>query len=244
MKRFFATLVLIATYSAFPANAATVTCPTVGTYDTLMGLNSAGGCTIDNLVFSNFTFASTQTNGAAAVTAGDLVISSIIDSVPASVGFAFADIPITAGAGQTSDVVVTYTVSAESGAPTITGAALSEVGRAVPDTGVATIDEALCTDPLAPACPAADSFGLHTSFNSTVIQKPVDSVDFAGVTGIAVTDHLHAAGGIVGSGEITGFSNTFTDTPEPTTLLLIGFGLLVIMAVQARDAFLRRRRSH
>jgi hypothetical protein len=161
------------------------------------------------------------------VTAADLVIANLIDSAPASVGFAFANIPMTAGRTQTSDVTVSYTVASVSGSAVITGAGLVEVGQGIPDTGFATIAEALCTAGSASPCPSGSSFNLGTSFNSTLAQKPADSIGFSGTGAIAVTDQLHAAGGIIGSGAISGFSNTFADAPEPATFTLIGFGLLL-----------------
>ena len=58
------TFLFISAWAIPLANAAPATCPGSGTYATLMGLNTAGGCTIDNLLFSSFTFASTATGGA------------------------------------------------------------------------------------------------------------------------------------------------------------------------------------
>ena len=237
MRRSFATAVLVCMYGISCANATPVACPTAGTYATLISLNSAGGCTIDNLLFSDFTFSSSQTNGAPAVTATDLVISNVIDSAPASVGFAFGNIPMTAGRAQIDDVTVAFTIASVAGNPVITGAALNELGRGVPDTGFATIDESLCTAGTLSPCPSGNSLGLHTSFNSTLVQRPTDSITLSGVPAIAVSDHLHAEGGIVGSGEITGFSNTFADVPEPAAFTLMGFGLLMLLLFRSRWLF-------
>jgi len=61
--RVLLTFLFISAWAIPLANAAPATCPSSGTYATLMGLNTAGGCTIDNLL-SSFTFASTDTGGA------------------------------------------------------------------------------------------------------------------------------------------------------------------------------------
>jgi len=76
----YLTFVFISACAIPLANAAPATCPSSGTYATLMGLNTAGGCTIDNLVFSNFTFASTATGGATPVAPSDLAISGVVNS--------------------------------------------------------------------------------------------------------------------------------------------------------------------
>ena len=67
------TFLFISAWAIPLANAATATCPSSGTYATLMGLNTAGGCSIDNLLFSNFTFASTATGGATTVAPSEQV---------------------------------------------------------------------------------------------------------------------------------------------------------------------------
>lgn len=88
---------------------------------------------------------------------------------------------------------------AASGVSLITSAGLMETGRAVPDTGVATIDE------------NAGPYALRTFLTSVVLSKPTDSATFPAVAFLEVNEHLHVAGGIIGSGAITGFSNTFDE---------------------------------
>src|SRR5215475_3694982 len=227
----FLTFLFISAWAIPLANAAPATCPSSGTYATLMGLNTAGGCTIDNLRFSNFTFVSTVTGGATLVTPSDLAISGVVDSAPSAVGFDFAGIPMVALLMQTSDVTLGYTVAAASGGTIVTGASLTEAGQAIPDTGFASIDETL------------NSSALHTYFTSTLLQKPSDSVSFSGMASLGVSDHLHATGGIVGSGRISGFSNTFGEAeasvPEPASVLLLASGLAVIVGGVIRARRLR-----
>jgi hypothetical protein len=226
--RHYLTFVFISAWAIPLGNAAPATCPSSGTYGTLMGLNTAGGCTIDNLLFSNFTFASTATGGAAPVAPSDLAISGVMNSAPSAVGFAFAGIPMVALLRQTSDVTLSYTVATASGEPIVTSAALTEAGQAIPDTGVATIDETL------------DSSALQTYFTSTLVQKPSDSMTFSGTASLSVSDHLHAAGGIVGTGQIAGFSNTFDEADAPVSepgspwLLACGLALVGGGAIRAR----------
>ncbi|HKE25385.1 MAG TPA: hypothetical protein VKB88_23665 [Bryobacteraceae bacterium] len=193
--------------------AAPAPCPSTGTYATLMNLNSAGGCTVDALVFSNFTFSSSQINGAPQVSASDLDITDLVDSPPGSIGFAFGSIPIMAMPGQASDVTVGYTVASVTGALLIAGADLTEAGRATPDTGNATIDETV------------NAVALHTDFNATPVSMPSDSAVFSAVAAANVTDHIRAAGGIIGTADISGFSNTFDEAPEPISALLLLLGL-------------------
>src|SRR5688572_30358295 len=71
------------------ATAAPVTCAANGSYASLMATNAAGGCFVEDQLFSNFTYLSGASGaGVAPVTASNFLYS-IIANAPTAVGFQF-----------------------------------------------------------------------------------------------------------------------------------------------------------
>src|SRR5438128_1444610 len=104
-------LVSLATVAvAGVANAAP--CPATGSYATLLATNAAGGCTIGDKNFSNFSYAATATGGAVPVPAAGVAYTTISPGgaivSPTQWGFFFAGFTLGAAAGQTNDITIDY----------------------------------------------------------------------------------------------------------------------------------------
>jgi len=170
---------------------------TIASYEAL----GAAGCTLDGLLFSNF-------SGTAVGTVQ--VIPN--NTLPGEFGLFFG-VNLNAGAGASSTSAITYTVSCLGGGNCIGDLMLVMVGTA---TGTGTVSATETGGPLTPSVLGTAGF----QFNS-------DKVSFAGVPSLTLTDTQTASGGVAGTASVGGiYTLVSAAAPEPASLALLGSALL------------------
>lgn len=190
-------------------------------------------CTLGGLTFSNFQYNSPS--GLPSET--NVSVQTVTDS-SGDVGFLFGG-AFSAGAGTSSDAILSYTIMA--GTPVITGASVALTSYGASGAGAsATIVEGMCTT--APsgsgACtPASDAYSMSVYDNA---DNP-PAVQSASVVFTSATSTLYVSKNIVevggsGSATISQFENTVQTgggggpgggtTPEPASFFTMGSGLI------------------
>lgn len=230
------------------ANAAPLACATTGTFFDLEATNSAGGCTIGDKTFSNFTYTpqGAPVGGGAPVLVPDTAFHYTVVAGPTEFGYDFA-FALTAAAGQTNDIRLGYTVATNNGAALIDSNELGPLVGGFTGTGSATIDETYCLGHLLVGCPAGDLGSKHVFTNSTGTRL-IDDVSTPGencaaggttcpffdVSLLDITKDINASGFTNGTASITGFFNTVDQVPEPASLTIFGVSLLGMAAIRRR----------
>jgi hypothetical protein len=203
-------------------------CNTAVTYADLISFNAGGGCTIDDKDFSNFSYVATSVGGAVIVPPNAMLVFALTDPW----GFSFV-FPLAAGAGQTNDILIGYTVTCNALAPAfncIEDNALQMVGGAT-GTGTAFVSETKCLNATTVAgCPAANIIGLNVAFPAPLAAE----VSFAPVHQESLLKDINVAGGANGAATISNVINTVSQVPEPATLALLGAGLVSLAALRRR----------
>lgn len=203
----------------------------VGTANSSFGGNCQAGslatymapgftCTVGSLTFSSFSYTGTATNSAP-VSAGQITV------VPTGTSLLLEG-PWTAGAGQSIDSVITYSVTS-SGA-VITGVDVSMLGLNIVQGGDISVSaSALGNGTLLALLNYAQSGGLSTS----------SSAGFDPVTSAQISTNIDLTGNN-GQADLTYVDDQWipaATTPEPASMLLMGSGLLIVALLW------RRRRS-
>lgn len=191
-----------------------------------IGLGSTG-CQIGTSTFSDFS-AGPSFFGGVAISPSTILVSPLLTAT----GFDFA-IARSAGAGQVLGVAIGYTASGSQ----FLQAQLSMTGSAATGDGVVTVIEDLCLGGTFVSNPANCSNPPPVSL--------VIAQDFLGPTGPDVTPlnpgssffdvftDITIDGGLSGSSSVNTVRNQFA-VPEPSSVLLIGSGLVALFMARAR----------
>ena len=207
---------------------ASIACP-VSTYDTYLGTGFS--CTIDDKTFSNFLYSSSASGGAGTIPASGVAVVPV--TTLNNPGFLF-----TGGFGvisnQTQDELFGFTVRVNQGGNPIDDITLLQLGTGFTGTGSASIAETVCLgDTFANGCLGGTIVTLSTVDNSTLV-KLSDHITFAPVRVIDVVKDLELFGGPSGSAFVSGVENQFSEAPEPSSLVMLGTGIVGLAGILRR----------
>ena len=229
----------VVTLAGVPAVHATILpapcAPTASLQDYLnMG---AGGCTIEDKIFSDFSYSSSAQGGATAIAASGITVTPI--TTPLDPGLQF-QANWSASSGQVSDSSIGFTVTTLSGAALIEDASIVQLGGSVVGTGTANLGEGIC---VGFNCQNT-TFTLNT-LNTTdaALIKLGDHQIFTPTGQVRATKDIGVAGNGSGFASVSLMSDQFSEipqVPEPGTITLFGTGLLGCAAILRRRVLGKR----
>jgi hypothetical protein len=204
---FAVTLTMLFTSAVFAGS-----CPT-NTLNNFLG----NSCSVGNLLFSNFTYTSSASGSAVAISASGIEVTPLV--VNGEVGLNFSA-GWSAGPGQGLDSLIGFTVTAMTGS--ISDMSLSMGGAGFSNSGVATVAEN-----------ASNGTNLFV-FDDAGGTSLTDSATFVPVTSLTVSKDVTVDGFADGTAAISSVNNLYSSTPEPTTLGLLGTGLIGLAGLLRR----------
>ena len=223
-------LVLVSAGTAFAGSCVT------NTYDNYLGTE----CTIvttppgDTKTFSNFSY---STSGSNQMPANQITVNPI--AAPYVAGFLF-NAPWSASANQTQDSLIGFTVNVTSGSALINSLTLQMFGAGFNGTGSVSVSETYCLgDTFSDGCAHGTEGTLFGFLNGTG-SKLSETVNFAGVSEVAVEKDIQLTGGENGFAVLSGMENQIgedTPLPEPGSLAVLGSGLISMVGLMRKRLF-------
>ncbi len=197
-------------------------------------LSLTNGCTVGNLMFTDFLAPSPTSVGAVVPKASQIGVTPVTTAGDSGLIF---DIAMIAGPGQMADFTIDYIVKVQAGAP-ITDSSLS-IDAGASGGGLVAVNETQCVGATLPGCSGGTSIGLNASANHLT-----DSATFPGASEVSASkDIIVSDGGATGQASISSEEQLFSTSmvPEPASLTLFGIGLLALAFVVRRKHFLMGR---
>ena len=219
------------TLFAVNASAAPTSCPTSGSFATLKATNAAGGCYVEDQLFSNFTYLSSASGpGVSRVYANNFLYTTVEEG-PEHIGFQFA-FTLTALPNTTGNISIGWQVHGEN----ILSSHLL-LNATATGNSVAIAQTTYCLGGPVAGCPSG-SIGQLDVYKGIIGTHLEDSDFFPPVQSLGVSTNLSVFSAGSGVATITGLRQTIDppSVPEPATMALTGGALLGV-------CFLRRRRS-
>jgi hypothetical protein len=227
----------VAALAAVPAVQATILpqpCPDSASLQDYLNM-SAGGCTIEDKIFSDFSYSSAAQGGATAIVASGVTVKPI--TTPLDPGLQF-EANWSASSGQVSDSSIGFTVTVMGGAAMIEDASVVQLGGSVIGTGIANVGEGVC---VGFNCQNT-TFTLNTvnTTDKSLIQLG-DHQIFSPTGQVTAFKDIGVSGNANGFASVSLMSDQFSEipqVPEPGTIKLFGT-LLGCVAILRRSPWFR-----
>jgi len=222
MKRLLGVGFALALSAGIGQQALAVDCSTGSTLADLIGFGSTG-CVIGDKTFANFALTPGGSNPPAAD--GSTIGYTTIANGPGNTwGFTFNP-AITVDNGATWDALLTYTVAVTSGQALITSIHNNMIGAGV-EGGSVAVAESYCLGGSVLDCQNLQ--GLDLVFVNDTGSNLSANVTFDPVNLVGISKDIFVGSDEGGTAHLSGVVNTVDQTtvPEPTTLGLLGAGLL------------------
>jgi PEP-CTERM motif len=209
-------------------------CPST-TLDQYLGTGYS--CGIDDKTFFDFSYSSASNPGGYGIPANGVSVTPI--TTQGNPGFLFnAPWTVSTNSGIImTDSLVGYTVTVNQGGQSITDLTLAMVGFDAIGTGEITLDETYCLGGLLPVCSGGTEGVLTLNYTSKGGPSSV-TVSFPGVTEVSVEKDILLTAGTDGQAAVSGIYNQFSEgtgtTPEPSSIVLFGSGVLAFAGVLRR----------
>ena len=199
----------------------------------------SGGCMVGHALFADFA-ASVVDPAATPILRGDVIVSPLLGGT--SLGLAFS-LTSSAGPGEFEDLLIRYGLSGLMGLSFVSNT-LSMSGSSVEPDGAVTAVEDKCgggmfgSDPSTPC--SGTLIGPLIVFDiGTFADLTETTPDFAITSFFDVFTEIAVDGGLLGSASLGTVTNEFEFAPtqvvpEPTSMLLLGSGLLALLRHRKR----------
>lgn len=204
----------------------------IGTLQDYVGLG-VGGCTIDDLTFTNFGFSASSSGGPVSIPASGISVTPV--NSPALTALDFSSL-WSARANEHVDNIITFSVTAAPGSSGIADLGLLQGGSVVSGTGIAAVGETVCAgDSFANQCAGGTVLSLE-SFMTDTSSMLIDHVTFPAVSALEIIKDIGVTGGPDGFAVLSFVENSVSHggvpVPEAGTLALVGLGLLTLGIMQ------------